>query len=181
VVVVSRLKRTRRFPAQFLLVAAMNPCPCGYAGDSRGRCHCTAGQIVRYRNRISGPLVDRIDMHVELMALPADDLVPASSVSAETSATIAARVAAARDLQLARQGKLNGRLNTREVADVCALGGDARSLLATAIARMGLSARAYHRVLKLARTCADLGAAPNVRFVDVAEAIKLRALDRPTC
>jgi len=181
VVVVSRLKRTRRFPAQFLLVAAMNPCPCGYAGDSRGRCHCTAGQIVRYRNRISGPLVDRIDMHVELMALPADDLVPASSVSAETSATIAARVAAARDLQLARQGKLNGRLNTREVADVCALGGDARSLLATAIARMGLSARAYHRVLKLARTCADLGAAPNVRFVDVAEAIKLRALERPTC
>jgi magnesium chelatase family protein len=181
VVVVSRLKRTRRFPAQFLLVAAMNPCPCGYAGDSRGRCHCTAGQIVRYRNRISGPLVDRIDMHVELMALPADHLVPTSSAGAETSATIATRVAAARDLQLARQGKLNGRLNTREVADVCALGGDARSLLATAIARMGLSARAYHRVLKLARTCADLAAAPDVRFVDVAEAIKLRALDRPTC
>ena len=181
VVVVSRLKRTRRFPAQFLLVAAMNPCPCGYAGDSRGRCHCTAGQIARYRNRISGPLVDRIDMHVELMALPADHLVPEASLAVETSATIAARVAAARNVQLARQGKLNGRLSAREVGQVCTLGGDARSLLATAIARMGLSARAYHRVLKLARTCADLGAAPDVRFEDVAEAIKLRALDRPTC
>jgi len=120
-------------------------------------------------------------MHVELMALPADHLVPTSSAGADTSATIATRVAAARDLQLARQGKLNGRLNAREVAEVCGLGGDARALLATAIARMGLSARAYHRVLKLARTCADLAAAPDVRFVDVAEAIKLRALDRPTC
>jgi magnesium chelatase family protein len=180
-VVVSRLKRTRRFPAQFLLVAAMNPCPCGYAGDSRGRCHCTAAQIVRYRNRISGPLVDRIDMHVELMALPADTLVQEAPGVADNSATIAARVAAARHVQLARQGKLNGRLNVREVAQHCALSGDARSLMATAIVRMGLSARAYHRVLKLARTCADLGGAPRVRLVDVAEAIKLRALDAPIC
>jgi magnesium chelatase family protein len=125
--------------------------------------------------------VDRIDMHVELMALPADHLVPEASLAVETSATSAARVAAARHVQLARQGKLNGRLSAREVGQVCTLGGDARSLLATAIARMGLSARAYHRVLKLARTCADLGAAPDVRFEDVAEAIKLRALDRPTC
>jgi magnesium chelatase family protein len=179
VVVVSRLKRTRRFPAQFLLVAAMNPCPCGYAGDSRGRCRCTAEQIARYRNRISGPLVDRIDMHVELMALPAEDLLADAAVGAETSATIAARVAAARDVQVERQGKLNGRLSAREVSRYCILGRDARSLMATAIARMGLSARAYHHVLKLARTCADLGAAPNVRFADVAEAIKLRALDRP--
>jgi len=180
-VVISRLKRTRRYPAQFLLVAAMNPCPCGYAGDSRGRCHCTAASIVRYRNRISGPLVDRIDMHVELMALPADTLVEDASAGAENSATIAARVAVARKVQLERQGKLNGRLNVREVAQHCALSGDARSLMATAIVRMGLSARAYHCVLKLARTCADLGAAPRVRFVDVAEAIKLRALDKPIC
>jgi magnesium chelatase family protein len=179
VVVVSRLKRTRRFPAQFLLVAAMNPCPCGYAGDARGRCRCTAEQIARYRNRISGPLVDRIDMHVELMALPAEDLLADAGLGPENSATIAARVAAARHVQLERQGKLNGRLSAREVARYCVLGRDARSLMATAIARMGLSARAYHHVLKLARTCADLGAAPDVRFADVAEAIKLRALDRP--
>ena len=181
VVLVSRLKRTRRFPAQFLLVAAMNPCPCGYAGDVRGRCRCSGEQIARYRNRISGPLVDRIDMHVELMALPAEHLLGEVQVSVENSATVAARVAAARSLQLARQGKLNGRLSAREVGLYCSLGRDARSLLSTAIARMGLSARAYHRVLKLARTCADLSAAPNVRFIDVAEAIKLRALDRATC
>jgi magnesium chelatase family protein len=181
VVVLSRLKRSRRFPAQFLLVAAMNPCPCGYAGDARGRCHCTAEQVTRYRNRISGPLVDRIDMHVELLALPAEHLIDEAGAESENSAAIAARVAAARDLQLARQGKLNGRLTVREVAQHCALARDSRSLLTTAIKRLGLSARAYHRVLKLARTCADLCAAPEIRLVDVAEAIKLRALDRPIC
>jgi magnesium chelatase family protein len=181
VVVLSRLKRTCRFPSQFLLVAAMNPCPCGYAGDARGRCHCTAEQVARYRNRISGPLVDRIDMHVELRALPAEHLVDEGRVELENSAVIAARVAAARSLQLARQAKLNGRLNAREVAQQCALARDSRALLTTAIKRLGLSARAYHRVLKLARTCADLGAAEKVRLVDVAEAIQLRALDRPIC
>jgi magnesium chelatase family protein len=179
VVVISRLKRTCRFPAQFLLVAAMNPCPCGYAGDARGRCHCTADRVTRYRNRISGPLVDRIDMHVELMMLPPEHLVEESGTECENSAAVAARVSAARGIQEARQGKLNGRLNLREVAQHCALAGDSRALLTTAIQRLGLSARAYHRVLKLARTCADLGAAPQIRLIDVAEAIQLRALDRP--
>jgi magnesium chelatase family protein len=181
VVVISRLKRTCRFPSQFLLVAAMNPCPCGYAGDARGRCHCTADQVTRYRSRISGPLVDRIDMHVELRALPPEHLVEEGRVEAETSAAIAARVAAARALQLERQGKLNGRLSAREVAQHCALARDSRALLTTAIKRLGLSGRAYHRVLKLARTCADLAVAPELRLIDVAEAIKLRALDRPIC
>ncbi len=178
-VVISRLKRTCRFPSQFLLVAAMNPCPCGYAGDVRGRCHCTVEQVARYRNRISGPLVDRIDMHVELLALPAEHLVEEASGELENSAAIAARVATARAIQLARQGKLNGRLNAREVAQHCALARDSRALLTTAIKRLGLSARAYHRVLKLARTCADLCAAPKIRLIDVAEAVNLRALDRP--
>jgi magnesium chelatase family protein len=159
----------------------MNPCPCGYAGDVRGRCHCTAEQVERYRHRISGPLVDRIDMHVELQALPPEHLVEEADPAVENSANIAARVAVARGLQLSRQGKLNGRLNAREVAQYCALGRDSRTLMTTAIARMGLSARAYHRVLKLARTCADLGGSSSVRFADVAEAIKLRALERPTC
>jgi magnesium chelatase family protein len=181
VVVISRLKRTCRFPAHFLLLAAMNPCPCGYADDARGRCHCTASAVARYRNRLSGPLVDRIDMHVELRGLPPEHLLEEARGEVECSAAIAARVAAARALQLSRQGKLNGRMNAREVAQQCALARDSRALLRTAIERLGLSARAYHRVLKLARTCADLSAASQVRLADVAEAIKLRALDRPIC
>ena len=203
VVAVARLKRTCEFPARFQLVAAMNPCPCGYAGDSRGRCHCTTEQIVRYRTRISGPLIDRIDIHIEIAPLPVEDLMdeaqdrltPAGAGqiegttarvgtavrSPEDSATVARRVAAARSLQLQRQGKLNARLTPDEVTRFCGLAKEPRALLATAIARLGLSARAYHRVLKVARTCADLGHAPDIRIVDVAEAVKLRALDRPTC
>ncbi|MGO9948458.1 MAG: YifB family Mg chelatase-like AAA ATPase [Steroidobacteraceae bacterium] len=181
-VVVSRLRRSCVFPAQFQLVAAMNPCPCGYAGDQRGRCHCTAEQIARYRNRLSGPLIDRIDIHVELMALPLNHLMgdsPDASEMSEASSAVALRVAAARDLQLRRQEKLNSRLTPSEVARFCRLAADSRALLATAIARLGLSARAYHRVLRLARTCADLAAAPDIRIIDVAEAVNLRALDRP--
>jgi magnesium chelatase family protein len=182
VVIVARLKRTCEFPAKFQLVAAMNPCPCGYAGDLRGRCHCTADQIARYRNRISGPLIDRIDIHIELAALPVEDLMgDARAGVGEESALVARRVAAARNLQLQRQGKLNARLTPGEVARFCGLAKEPRALLSTAIARLGLTARAYHRVLKVARTCADLGGAPEVRAVDVAEAVKLRALDRPTC
>ena len=178
-VVIARLKRTCEFPAKFQLVAAMNPCPCGYAGDSRGRCHCTADQIARYRNRISGPLIDRIDIHVELMALPAEHLMGAAREEAESSAVIAQRVAAARVLQLKRQGKLNARLTPTEIARYCALARDSRALLSTAIVRLGLSARAFHRVLKVARTCADLRGDADIRMTDVAEAVKLRALDRP--
>jgi magnesium chelatase family protein len=183
VVVVARLKRTCEFPARFQLVAAMNPCPCGYAGDSRGRCHCTAEQIVRYRNRISGPLIDRIDIHIEISPLPVEDLMGEAREEsrAEDSAAVARRVAAARSLQLQRQGKLNARLSPAELARFCGLAKEPRALLATAIARLGLSARAYHRVLKVARTCADLSHATDIRIVDVAEAVKLRALDRPTC
>jgi magnesium chelatase family protein len=182
VVVVARLKHTCEFPAKFQLVAAMNPCPCGYAGDSRGRCHCTAEQIARYRNRISGPLIDRIDIHIELAALPVEQLMDdARAGVGEESAQVAGRVAAARSVQLQRQGKLNARLTPGEVACYCGLAKEPKALLSTAIARLGLSARAYHRVLKVARTCADLGGAPEIRVIDVAEAVKLRALDRPTC
>ena len=202
VVVVARLKHSCEFPARFQLVAAMNPCPCGYAGDTRGRCHCAAEQIIRYRNRISGPLIDRIDIHIEIAPLPVKDLmgeardgtVPGGSAGtagaaeagcktggAEDSAAVARRVAAARSLQLQRQGKLNARLSSAEVACFCGLAKEPRALLATAITRLGLSARAYHRVLKVARTCADLSHSSDIRTVDVAEAVKLRALDRPIC
>ena len=177
-VVLARLKRTCEFPAKFQLVAAMNPCPCGYAGDSRGRCHCTAEQVVRYRNRISGPLIDRIDIHVEITALPVEHLMHDTPDTAECSAVVAQRVAVARSLQLERQGRLNARLTPTEVGRFCALTRDSRALLGTAISRLGLSARAYHRVLKVARTCADLRGDADIRMMDVAEAVKLRALDR---
>jgi magnesium chelatase family protein len=178
-VVVARLKRTCEFPAKFQLIAAMNPCPCGYAGDIRGRCHCTAEQVLRYRNRISGPLIDRIDIHVELAALPVEHLIWNVPQATETSAEVAERVAAARKLQLLRQAKLNARLTPVEVAKYCAIAKEPRTLLSSAILRLGLSARAYHRVLKVARTCADLSGAPDIRTIDVAEAVRLRALDRP--
>ncbi len=178
VVAVSRARSSCEFPAQFQLIAAMNPCPCGYAGDSRGRCRCTADQVLRYRNRISGPLIDRIDMHLELAAVPVEHLLADEHWAAENSATVASRVAAARRLQLGRQGKLNARLTPTEVGAVCRLDRDSRALVGTAAARLGLSARACHRMLKVARTCADLAAEVRIRRDDVAEAMRLRALDR---
>jgi magnesium chelatase family protein len=179
VVTLTRLKRTCEFPARFQLVAAMNPCPCGYAGDPRGRCHCTAEQVARYRRRISGPLIDRIDMHVELMAVPVEHLLGNVPPETENSATVARRVAAARQAQMQRQGKFNARLTPPEVTRFCGLERDSRVLLGTAISRLGLSARACHRVLKLARTSADLAGEPRIRRIDVAEAVYLRALDKP--
>ena len=179
-VLLSRAKSAHEFPARFQLVAAMNPCPCGYAGDPRGRCRCTADQIVRYRNRLSGPLIDRIDMHVELTALPAEHLL-SDVPPAENSESVAARVAAARGVQMRRQGKLNSRLTPSDVARHCPLQRESRVLLGTAVSRLGLSARAFHRVLRLARTCADLEHAPDIATNHVSEAVKLRALDRVIC
>jgi len=178
VVNLTRLKRSYEFPARFQLIAAMNPCPCGYAGDPRGRCQCTEEQVARYRNRISGPLVDRIDIHVELSALSVQHLVNEAPERPESSAAVALRVAAARRVQLQRQGKLNARLTPTEITRYCGITRDSRVLLGIAISRLGLSARGYHRVLKLARTCADLRGDTEIRRMDVAEAVTLRALDR---
>jgi magnesium chelatase family protein len=180
VVNLMRLKRSCEFPAKFQLVAAMNPCPCGYAGDAHGRCRCTCEQVARYRQRISGPLIDRIDIHVELKALPVEELIEDSPPHTESSATVAARVAAAREVQLNRQGKLNARLSPSELISHCALARKPKILLATAVSRLGLSARAYHRVLKVARTCADLAGEAEIRTTDVAEAVQLRTLDKPS-
>jgi magnesium chelatase family protein len=178
VVNVARLRRSYEFPARFQLVAAMNPCPCGYAGDPGGRCHCTAEQVLRYRNRLSGPLIDRIDMHIELAALPVEHLLGEVPADVESSATVALRVAAARQIQMQRQGKLNARLTAPDVTKICRLPRESRVLLGTAVSRLGLSARACHRVLKVARTCADLAGAPQIRRTDVAEAVQLRVLDK---
>jgi magnesium chelatase family protein len=141
--------------------------------------------MARYRRRLSGPLIDRIDMHVELAQVPVEYLMAGSDapdeparVGVESSATIAARVAAARCVQLARQGVLNARLDPAQIGAVCRLDRESRALVAAAIDRFGLSARAYHRVLKVARTSADLAAEPQIRRSDISEAIGLRTLDR---
>jgi magnesium chelatase family protein len=177
IVSLGRAKRSYEFPARFQLIAAMNPCPCGFQGDARGRCRCTAQQVDRYRNRISGPLMDRIDIHLELAALPADQLIETPS-HAEASAAVAARVAAAQQRQMDRQGKLNARLTARETRELCRLDAESLQLVGSAIVRLGLSARAYERILRLARTLADLAGAPQIGKAQVAEAVRLRALDR---
>ncbi|MGA9853073.1 MAG: YifB family Mg chelatase-like AAA ATPase [Gammaproteobacteria bacterium] len=177
-IVVSRAARQAEFPARFQLIAAMNPCPCGYLGDASGRCNCTLEQVQRYRARISGPLLDRIDLHVDVPRPPREALRPDTLADGEPSKVIAARVAAARNRQLARSGKPNGRLTPREVGHTCAPGGAALELLETAAERFGFSARAYHRILKTARTIADLAASEAVESAHIAEAIGYRLLDR---
>ncbi|MGH8397275.1 MAG: YifB family Mg chelatase-like AAA ATPase [Gammaproteobacteria bacterium] len=177
-IVVSRAARQAEFPARFQLIAAMNPCPCGYLGDASGRCHCTFEQVQRYRARISGPLLDRIDLHVDVPRPPREALRPDTPSDGEASGVIAARVTAARNRQLARSGKPNGRLTPREVGKTCAPDGPALDLLEQAAERFGFSARAYHRILKTGRTIADLAACNTVESAHIAEAIGYRVLDR---
>ena len=171
----AHLRISRR---RFQLVAAMNPCPCGYAGDPRGRCHCTAEQIARYRHRISGPLIDRIDMHVELMALPVEHLLGDAPAEAENSATVAAarrRRAASANAAAGQTQRAADAVRGDEILRACSASRECCS--ARRSRDLGLSARACHRVLKLARTCADLAGEPEIRRIDVAEAVQLRALD----
>jgi magnesium chelatase family protein len=173
---VARAARQAEFPAQVQLVAAMNPCPCGHLGDAGGRCRCTPDQVARYRGRISGPLLDRIDLQIEVPAVAHDEL--AHAAGGEPSATICARVTAARERQLVRQRVANARLDAGDVERFCAPDKAAAALLRQAITRLGLSARAYHRVLKVARTIADLGDADAITETHVAEAVQYRRFDR---
>jgi magnesium chelatase family protein len=173
---VSRAARQAEFPARFQLLAAMNPCQCGYLGHYSGRCHCTPDQVTRYRNRISGPLLDRIDLHVEVPALPEKDLE--SRQSGQSSAMIRERVIAARERQLARQGKPNAHLSVKEIGQHCVADDDAEQLARKAISGLGLSARAYHRILKMARTVADLAGEPGISTVHIAEAVQYRRYER---
>ncbi len=175
-ITISRAARQVDFPAQFQLVAAMNPCPCGYFGHFNGRCRCTPEQVARYRARLSGPLLDRIDLQIEVPAVPQEQL--AQRASGEASDTIRARVEEARAHQIERQGKPNAKLGTREIDQWCAADEAGRGLLRQALAQLGLSARAYHRILKVARTIADLSGAANIRASHIAEAIQYRRLDR---
>lgn len=175
---ISRAARQARFPARFQLVAAMNPCPCGYLGDSAGRCRCTLEQIARYRGRISGPLLDRIDMHVEVPRLDSIHFGPASQGAREGSAPVRQRVAVARARQQERAGKANSALGSREIDRDCALDDAGRRLMEQALSRLALSARAYHRILKVARTIADLQGVAAIDRVHLSEAIGYRRLDR---
>jgi len=176
---ISRAARQAEFPARFQLVAAMNPCPCGYFGHPNGRCRCTAEQVNRYRARISGPLLDRIDMHIEVPPVARELLRGEADPEAETSAQVRERVVVARERQMRRSDKPNAALPNREVERHCRLGRDDSALLEQAIERLGLSTRAYHRILRVARTIADLAGAAEIGTAHLSEAIAYRRLDRP--
>ena len=177
-VTISRVSGTVTYPAKFMLVAAMNPCPCGYLGDER--CHCTLNEIAKYKNKISGPLIDRIDINIETPAVKYSDLE--CSTPQETSAEIKKRVVAAHKIQIKRYKKeniyFNSQLNATQIKKYCVLGSEENKLLKVAFERMNLSARAYHKILKVARTIADLEGCKNINTKHLAEAIQYRNIDR---
>jgi len=175
-ITVSRAARRAEFPARFQFVAAMNPCPCGYLGHPSGRCQCSQEQIGRYRRRVSGPLVDRIDIALDVPPVLERDLIEAPR--GEPSDAVAERVAAARATQLARQGRPNALIEPGDLEAHCGLDAPGLSLIRRALDRFSLSARAYQRIRKVARTIADLDRAPQIEAAHVAEAIQLRRFDR---
>ena len=174
-VTISRALRSATFPASFQLIAAMNPCPCGFLGHPNGRCHCSPDQIGRYRGRLSGPLLDRIDLKFEVPALGESEMLAPSA--GESSAAVRARVTRVRATQLQRQKRTNAALSTRELEHHAGLDSDGEALVRQAIARLHLSARAFHRILRVARTIADLASAPRIAAEHLAEAIQYRRLD----
>jgi magnesium chelatase family protein len=179
-VTISRAASALTYPASIMLVAAMNPCPCGYYGDRTHACRCTAALIQRYRSRISGPLLDRIDIHVEVPAVAYRDLL--QQASAEPSDAIRGRVVAARRIQAARFARTkifcNAQMGSRHIRGFCPIDAASRHLLESAIDRLGLSARAFNRLLKIARTIADLSGAADIAVAHISEAIQYRSLDR---
>jgi len=175
-ITISRAARQADFPAEFQLIAAMNPCPCGYLGHYMNKCRCTPDQVSRYRGKISGPLLDRIDLRIEVPAVPQLELVKA--VKGESTAAIGARVERAYQIQIARQGKPNAKLEPADIDVLCVPNEAGEALLKNAILRLGLSARAYHRVLKVARTIADLAGVEKIETGHIAEAIQYRRMDK---
>lgn len=167
---------TLTFPAKFTLIAAMNPCPCGFLGDVRNRCKCTENDIRKYKAKISGPLLDRIDIHLDVPALEYKDM--SSDHLGESSAKIKSRVDIARQVQLDRFSSVEGvycnsQMSNRLIKEYCHLGADSKKLLEMSVDRLGLSARSYHRVLKLSRTIADLDGIHDIEASHVAEAVQL--------
>ena len=180
-ITISRARSTVQYPARFMLVASMNPCPCGHLNDPQRECVCAPAQVQRYLGKISGPLMDRIDLHVEVSPVPFADL--SKERDGEASEPVRARVIEARQRQAARFGKdgrvhCNAHMGARQVRRHAPLGEDGQHLMKMAIQRLGLSARAYDRILKVARTVADLGKAEAIRPEHLSEAIQYRSLDR---
>lgn len=179
-VTISRAKFTVEYPASFMLVAAMNPCPCGFYNHPEKECVCAPGVVQKYLNRISGPLLDRIDIHIEVTPVPFSELSAERSV--EKSATMRERVILARRLQEKRyEGRglhCNAQIGSRQLREICRIDATGKALLEKAMDRLGLSARAYDRILKVARTIADLAGSPDIRTEHLAEAIQYRSLDR---
>ncbi|PKO24823.1 MAG: ATP-dependent protease [Betaproteobacteria bacterium HGW-Betaproteobacteria-8] len=171
-ITISRAARQADFPARFQLIAAMNPCPCGYLGHHNNKCRCTPDQVSRYRAKISGPLLDRIDLHIEVPALKEDELT--TQASGESSELVRRRVEKARELQIERQGKANDLLGSKEIEQYCSTDEAGLSLLKQAINRLNLSARAYHRILKVARSIADLAGDVTIKPAHIAEAVQYR-------
>ena len=172
-IVISRASRQITFPANFQLIAAMNPCPCGYAFNQDSRCQCSAESIKRYQNRISGPLLDRIDLHIDVPPLAAHELQ--SSQEVESSSVVRHRVIQAYELQIERQQKSNMALTPTQLEQQAVLDATAQNILQLAQQRMNLSARAYHRVLRVARTIADLAQSEHIQAQHVSEALSYRS------
>lgn len=170
-IVISRANAQVTYPADFQLIAAMNPCPCGYHGDSSNRCRCRPEQVRRYQDKISGPLLDRIDLHIHVPAMPLEDLQ--NTPQGEASDVVRDRVIKARDIAICRQGKANSELTPSEIDVHIPLGVAEKQLIATAQSRLNLSARSYHRVLRVARTIADLAGAERVGTSHLAEALSI--------
>jgi magnesium chelatase family protein len=182
-VTISRAKFTVQYPANFMMVAAMNPCPCGYYNHPDIECVCTTGQIQKYLNKISGPLLDRIDIHLEVVPVPFEKLTDARA--GEKSQTIRERVVAARQIQEARYKNhpnihANAQMNSKILKKVCQIDQAGVTLLKNAMEKLSLSARAYDRILKVSRTIADLDGSDNIKTEHLAEAIHYRSLDRKT-
>ncbi|MDP8983915.1 MAG: YifB family Mg chelatase-like AAA ATPase [Pseudomonadota bacterium] len=176
-ITISRAARQVEFPARFQLIAAMNPCPCGYAGDPLDNCHCTAEQVQRYRTRISGPLLDRLDLQVHVPRVPFASLREPQGAG-EASAAVVARVLRTQTLQIRRQGVCNAYLDNAAVERHCTPSAAGLAILERAMRHLGLSARGYHRVLKVARTIADMAGCPQIEAAHMSEAVALRPLDR---
>ncbi len=175
-VVISRASGTMTFPAHFMLVAAMNPCQCGFYGDPKRECRCSPNMITKYRNRISGPLLDRIDIHIEVPAVKYKEM--AGEATGETSEQVRGRVEKARDVQRKRFKHPNARMTPKQIKEHCRLDEDGQELLKTAMAELNLSARAYDRILKVSRTIADLAGSEQIQSDHLSEAIQYRSLDR---
>lgn len=169
---ISRAARQAVYPAKFQLVAAMNPCPCGYLGHPNKPCRCTPESVARYRSKISGPLLDRIDLTIEVPSLPAAELM--QQQAGESSADVLQRVLAARDRQYARQGKVNAALSVTELDSVANIEQEARDALGAMLEKLSLSARSFHRIMRVARTLADLAGDNAVGRSHVLKAISFR-------